>query len=106
MEQLSIGQIFSIANPDYHVMGEEWTILEFSYPNIRFSYTKYWVIDTAYTSTSETDTVAGRVIKETDNGVIVEFNNLVEIDAGLSIKGAKAWYLSEDDIARYLSSIE
>ena len=101
MEQLTIRQKFSIANPDYHVMREEWTIIEFSYPNVRFSYTKYWVIDTAYVSSSETDTVTGRVIKETDYGVIVEFNDLVELDTGLSIKGDKAWYLSRDDIARY-----
>ncbi len=106
VEQLSIEQIFSIQNPDYHVAREEWKIIDFSYPNISFSYTKYWVRDMAYIPISTTDTVTGRVIKKTDYGIIIEFNNLVELDAGLSIKSDKAWYLSSDDIARYLSRIE
>lgn len=94
MKQLTIGQIFSIDNPPHHVMREEWTIIEFSYPNIRFSFTKYWVRDMAYIHISTPDTVAGRVIKETDYGVIIEFNNLVELDVGLCIKGDKASYFS------------
>lgn len=75
-------------------MREEWTIIEFSYPNIKFSYTKDWVRDMAYIPISTTDTVAGRVIKDTDYGVIVEFNNHISPDIGLCIKGDKARYLS------------
>lgn len=94
MEQLTIGQIFSIDNPDYNVMSEEWTILDFSYPNIKFSYTTYWARDMPYIPMSTTDTIAGRVIKDTDYGVIIEFNNPVGADVGLCIKGDKARYLN------------
>lgn len=95
MNSLTIGQIFFMhTNPADHVSSETWTIIEFSYPNIRFEYTKYWIRDAAYIEISTTDTVAGRVIKETDDKVTIEFNNLVGLDLGVHLKGDQAiyWY--------------
>lgn len=95
---LTLGQTFSIDNPPYEVMWEEWTVVELLYPNITFSYTKYWVRDIAYIHISTTDTVAGTAIQESDRGVIIELKNFPYLDVGLLIKGDKALYLSDSDL--------
>jgi hypothetical protein len=92
-EKLTIGQAFSIDNPPYEVLSEEWKVVGLSYPDVTFSYTKYWVRDIAYTHISTTDTVVGVAIEETDKGVIIEFNNFPYLEVGLLIKGSQASYL-------------
>ncbi|HBB30927.1 MAG TPA: hypothetical protein DDZ80_09020 [Cyanobacteria bacterium UBA8803] len=100
-EQLSIGQTFSIDNPPFEVFSEEWEIVELSYPNITFSYTKYWVRDMAYIPISTTDTVVGLVLKGTDYGLVIELKKFPYLDAGLLLKGNKAMYLSDLDLEKY-----
>jgi hypothetical protein len=81
-EKLTIGQTFSIDNPSYEVFSEEWKVVGLSYPDVTFSYTKYWVRDIAYTH-----------IEETDRGVIIELKNFPYLEVGLVIKGDRASYL-------------
>lgn len=96
--QLTIGQTFSIVNPPYEVTDETWQIIDLSYPSVTFSYTKYWLRDTAYIHISTTDTVTGKAIGQSDRGVIVEFQDFPYLDAGLIIQGDRATYLSKSDI--------
>ena len=99
IERPTIGQVFSINNPPFEVWSEEWTVIEFSEPDITFSYTKYWVRDIAYIPVSTTDTVAGIVLKETKDGVIIELKNFPYYDdVGLILNGDKATYLSSLDL--------
>jgi hypothetical protein len=99
IERPTIGQVFSITNPHYEVMSETWTVIEFSAPDIAFSYTKYWVRDMAYIHISTTDTVAGIVLKETNYGVIIELKNFPYYDdVGLILKGDRSTYLSSLDL--------
>ncbi|MEG3862676.1 hypothetical protein [Microcoleus sp. herbarium12] len=93
IEKLTIGQTFSIDNPPYEVLSEEWKVVGLSYRDVTFSYTKYWVRDIAYTHISTTDTVAGVAIEETDRGVIIELNNNPYLEVGLLIKGDRGRYL-------------
>lgn len=98
-QQLTIGQTFSIDNPPYEVNSETWEIIDLSYPNVTFSYTKYWVRDIAYIPVSTTDTATGTAIGQSDRGVIVEFKNFPYFDVGLIIKGDRATYvLSKSDL--------
>jgi hypothetical protein len=100
IEQPTIGQVFSINNLPFEVWGEEWMVVEFSYPEITFSYTKYWVRDIAYIAISTTGTVAGIVLKETKYGVIIELKNFPYYDdVGLALKGDRATYLNSLDLS-------
>jgi hypothetical protein len=99
IEQPTIGQVFSINNLPFDVWREEWTVVEFSYPEITFSYTKYWVTDIAYIAISTTYTVAGIVLKETKYGVIIELKNFPYDDVGLALKGDRATYLNSLDLS-------
>jgi hypothetical protein len=95
-EKLTIGQTFSIDNPSYEVFSEEWMVVGLSYPDVTFSYTKYWVRDIAYIHISTTDTVAGVAIEETDRGVIIELKNFPYLEVGLLIKGDRGRYLIDE----------
>lgn len=98
IERPTIGQVFSITNPPYEVVSEKWTVIGFSEPDITFSYTKYWLRDLAYIHISTTDTVAGIILKETENGLIIELKNFPYYgDVGLVLKADKATYLSSLD---------
>ncbi len=98
-QKLTIWQTFSIRNPPYEVIDENWEIIDLSYPNVTFSYTKYWLRDAAYIHISTTDTVTGTAIGQSDRGVIVELKNFPYLDAGLIIQADRATYLlSESDL--------